>query len=283
MSWKSALAEAVPGELAERPFGRARLRQDLGLDHHLSVRGDQHVGRLALHQFERLAEEPAHDRALVLVDRADRETAERDGGMTADRERHGQRLVARLREALILPEVLAERQVDRRRIAALDHQPVVGAVPHLLRRVLRERDGGGEVGARVTLVVEDLRQRVEIDLVALEDDFLHRPGRHDARRDRLLHRLAISLQHPVGRGADRGGETRAARVEVRDDRELRSLHVFEDQDRAALQLALELHDERGDLVGGVDFLLQDLDVVRLRALDLLEEAPQVLGHGYVNP
>ena len=106
------LAETVARELAERPFRRALVRQDLGLEHHLGVRGHQHVGRLALHQLERLAEQRAHDAALVLVDRADGQRAQRDGGMDADHERQLQRLAAPLGDLVELPEVLAERQVD---------------------------------------------------------------------------------------------------------------------------------------------------------------------------
>ena len=111
------------------PSARALVRQDLALDDHLRVGGNQHVGGLALDELERLAEQPAHDRALVLVDGADGETAQRDGRMHADGERHRQRLALRFGGALKLPEMLAEREVDRSRVAALDHEPVVGAVP----------------------------------------------------------------------------------------------------------------------------------------------------------
>ena len=64
--------------------------------HHLGVGGHQHVGGLALDQLERLAEQGAHDRALVLVDGADGERAQRDGRVHADGEGHRQRLAARL-------------------------------------------------------------------------------------------------------------------------------------------------------------------------------------------
>ena len=53
-----ALAQAVAGELAERPLGRARSSGRISrLDHHLGVRGHEHVRGLAAHQLERLAEQ----------------------------------------------------------------------------------------------------------------------------------------------------------------------------------------------------------------------------------
>ena len=91
-----ALAQAVAGELAEGALGRARGGQDLALEHQLGVGRHQHVGGLALHELERLAEQGAHDGALVLVDGADGQGAQRDGRVHADGEGHRQRLAARL-------------------------------------------------------------------------------------------------------------------------------------------------------------------------------------------
>ena len=194
--------------------------------------------------------------------------------MHADRERDGQRLAARLGEPLELPEVLAEREVDRRGVAALDHEPVVGAVPRLRGRVLGERDrgrddrrrrrprGGGSAAAR-TRSTSSPR----------EDDFLHGARGHDARRDRLLHRAQVRLQRRVGRGADR--QRRAApRLACRlvSTGNVRALHVLEDAAPGRrFELALQLHDEGGDLVGGVDLLLHDDHIVGLHALDGVEE------------
>ena len=53
-----ALAQAVAGELAEGALGaRARRAGSRASMHHLGVGGHQHVGGLALHQLERLAEQ----------------------------------------------------------------------------------------------------------------------------------------------------------------------------------------------------------------------------------
>src|SRR5215468_940770 len=92
-----------------------------------------------------------------------------------------------LRDALELPEVLAQRQMNRRRVAPLDHEAVVGAVPVLARRVLGEGDGRGEVRARIPFVVEDLGQIVKIDPLAGEDHVLAGPALHEARGYRLVH------------------------------------------------------------------------------------------------
>src|SRR5262245_66411946 len=101
--------------------------------------------------------------------------------MYADHQRQRQGLVPRLRDPLELPEVLAGRQVDRRRVAALDLQAVVGAVPDLARGILGERDRGRDVGSGVALAMADLGQGVEVWLIALEDDHVHRGAREDTR------------------------------------------------------------------------------------------------------
>ena len=274
-----ALAEAVAGELAERPLGRALAGQELALQHHLGVRGHQHVGGLALDQLERLAEQPAHDRALVLVDRADGERAERDGRVHADHEPELQRLAALLGDLLELPEVLAEREVDRRRVAALDHEPVVRAIPGLRGGVLRERDGGGDVRPCVALMVHDLRQRVEVHLRALQHDLVHGRGSHHARRDRLLHRAQVGLEHRVGRAVERRGQPRAARVDVGQHGEPGALDVLEEQHRALPTLLLELHDQGSDLVRRVDGARDYLELVRLAPLDGVQIAAEILAHG----
>jgi hypothetical protein len=263
---------------AERSLGGALARQDLALEHELGVGRHQYLGGAALHQLERLAEEPAHDPALVLVDRADRERAERDRRMHADHQRERQGLVARLGDPLELPQVLAGRQMDRCRVAALDLEPVVGAIPDLARGVLREGDRRGEVGPGVALVVDDLRQVVEVDALALEDDFVHRAARHDLRDERVFHRAQIRRLGRLGGRVHGGGEAGPAGVEVGEHRELRALDVLEEQDGPALSLALELHDERGDLEARVDGLRDDLEVAGLAPLDEIEIAPEVLRH-----
>ena len=275
---RCALAEAIAGELAEGALGRALAGPDLALDHHLGVRGHEHVGGLALDELERLAEEAAHDRPLVLVDGADGERAERDGGMHAEGEGHGQGLAARLGDLVELPEVLAEGQVDRRGVAPLDHEAVVGAVPRLARGVLGEGDGRGEVRPRVALVVDDLRQVVQVHAVAGQDHVLHGARGHHAGRDRLVHRAQVGAEHLLRRRAHRHGQPRAARVQVGDDGEAAAAHALEDDDGAPAALALELHDERGDLVGGVHLLRDDDELVGLVALDAVEIAPEVLPH-----
>jgi hypothetical protein len=144
--------------------------------------------------------------ALVLVDRADGQGSQRDGRVHADGEGHRQRLAPGLGDLGELPQVLAERQMDGRGVAPLEHQAVVGAVPGLAGRILGERDGGGHVRAGVALVVNDLRQRAEIDVLAAAHDFLHRAGGHDPRRDRALHGAQVGRQHGLGGRADGGGQ-----------------------------------------------------------------------------
>ena len=56
------------------------------------------------------------------------------------------------------------------------------------------------------------------------------------------------------------------------------LHALEDQDRAPAALALELHHQRGDLVGRVHLPGDDDQVVGLAALDLIEISGKALRH-----
>ena len=247
-------------------------------EHELGVRRHQHVGGAALHELERLTEEPTHDAALVLVDRADREGAERDCRMDADHERQRQGFVARLGDPLELPQVLARRQVNRRRVAALDLQPVVGAVPDLARRVFRERDRRRDVRPGVALVMDDLGQVVEVDLIALEDHLVHGAARHDLRDERFLHRPQVGRLRRLGRRVHRGGQTRAAGVQIGQDGEPRALDVLEEDDGPALALTLELDDERRDLETRVDRLRHDLEIAGLAPLDEIEIAAEVLRH-----
>ena len=261
-----ALAQAIAGELAERSLGRALAGQDLALEHHLGVRGHQHVGGATADELQRLAEQPAHDRALVLVDGADGQRAEGDRRVHPDHQGERQHLAALLGDPLELPQVLAERQVDRRRVASLDHQPVVRAVPRLRCRIPRERDCGGDVGARVALVMHDLRQRVEIDVRARQHDLLRRRGVDDAGRYGLVHRLEVRRQHRVGGAVQREREPRATRVDVGEHGKLRALDVLEEEDRPPAPLLFELHDERGDLVRRVDGPRDHVQLVRLAPL-----------------
>src|SRR5712692_6000803 len=107
MSWKSAPARWVIAFTLTTSRSRwPRLYPVNSPNGPSGVRAHEDVRGLALHELERLAEEAAHDRALVLVDRADGERAERDGRMHADGEADGQRFAARLRETLVLPEML---------------------------------------------------------------------------------------------------------------------------------------------------------------------------------
>src|SRR5262245_34350173 len=116
-----ALAETVPGKLAKRPFRRPFVRQNFPFDDHLRVRRHKNVGGFALDELERLTEQPTHNRTLVFVDGSDRETTESDGGMNADGESDRQWLSVRFCDALKLPEVLGQSEMNRGGIAPLNH------------------------------------------------------------------------------------------------------------------------------------------------------------------
>ena len=278
-----ARAEAVAGELSERTLGHAGARQDLGLDDHLGLGGDQHVGGLAAHQLQRLVQQPAHDPALVLVDRADGEAAERDRRMHADGEGDGQRFAARFGDLVIFPEMLAEREVNRGRVPAGDHQPVIGAVPHVAVGVPGERDRRGDIGPAVALVVFELGQPGEIDVGPLEHHVLAGPGIDLARRHGLVHRLEVFPQHLAGRRVHRHRETRPAGVEIGEHGVVAAPHVLEQEDRAAPGLLLDLDHRRRHLVAGVHLAGNGYELVRPLRAHAFEIGGEVLSHVSPSP
>jgi hypothetical protein len=263
------------------PNGPSEVRslgKDLRLDHQLRVRRHQHVRGPAAHQLQRLPQQRAHHRAFVLVDRAEREGAQRDRGVDADGERDRQRLVARLGDPVELPQVLAGRQVDRGGVTALDHQAVVGAVPGVGDGVFRERDRRRQVRAGVTRVMDDLGQRAEVQ--RRPSSTTSWAGPFATTRGGSLSSIARRYVGSVASGAQPIAAASRERLACRLVRhgERAALHLLEQQHRAPLALALELHDQRGDLVGGIDFA-RDYDVVvGLLLFDLLQEAAKVLGH-----
>ena len=173
-------------------------------------------------------------------------------GCTPMAKRHGQGLrrsdsAMRWNSQRCLPSV---RWMDVR-VAPLDHQAVVGAVPVLARGVLGEGDGGGDVRARVPLVMEDLGQVVEIDALPGEDHVLAGAGLHDLRRDRLVHGPEIRREHLDG--AAPMARARRERLAWR----LVSTGNFVPRIRSQIEhgppprFALELDHERGQLVGRI--------------------------------
>ena len=61
------------------------------------------IASFALHKLQRFAKQAAHDRPLVLIDGADRKTAQRNGRMNPDSKSHRQRFIARFGGALKFP------------------------------------------------------------------------------------------------------------------------------------------------------------------------------------
>ena len=134
-TWIACVALPVPATAGIRP-GKLNELIDFVLMNTENV-GTEFPAELTVTRAD-LAGAPAF--VGYVRDITDRQRAERDGRVHADGEGHRQRLTARLGDLVKLPEVLAEREVDRRGVAALEHEPVVGAVPDLARRVFREGD-----------------------------------------------------------------------------------------------------------------------------------------------
>jgi len=130
-------------------------------------------------------------------------------------------------------------------------------------------------------VVLERRELRQVDLVAGEDELLARRGHavDEARGDRL--RLASHvLEDEVARGRvdrqpDRDGETREARVHVRDDGDARALDVLEDDERVA-PLVLESPQDRGDLEDRVDLARDPQHLAGMVLLEVPDEGLEIL-------
>ncbi len=127
-------------------------------------------------------------------------------------------------------------------------------------------------------MVFELGQPRQVDVGALEHHVLARPGIDLARRDRLLHRLEVLLQHPAGRRVHRHGEPRPAGVEVGEHRVVAAPDVLEQENGAALRLLLDLDHRGRHLVAGVHLAGDGDELVRPFGAHALEEGGEILGH-----
>src|SRR5690349_25051575 len=98
--------------------------------------------------------------------------------------------------------------MNRSPVAALDHEPIISAVPGLAVWIFRERNGGRDVRPGAVLMVADLRQLVEIDLLAGENYILDRGIRGTLARERVLHAAQIRALHSLRLGMDHCGLAR---------------------------------------------------------------------------
>ncbi len=168
--------------------------------------------------------------------------------------------------------------MNRSRVAALDHEPVVGAVPGVAARIFGERNSRRDVGTGVFLVVQNLRQLVKIDLVAGQDHLFHRSFGDELWRDRFFHGAEIGALHLLGLGMDRRRQSRASGMKVGQHGKLRAFDFFEKDNRPPLGFLLELHSDRGDLECRIDFAGDSQKVFRVILFDQIEIATQVLRH-----
>jgi hypothetical protein len=110
--------------------------------------------------------------------------------------------------------VLRQREVNRSRVAALNHEPVIGTVPGVAVWIFRKRYGGRDVRAGVFLVMENLRQLIKINLVAGENRLFYWSLRNELWCNRFFHRAQIDSLHLLGLGIDRRCQSRATGMKV---------------------------------------------------------------------
>src|SRR5258706_7675119 len=209
--------------------------------------------------------------------------------MVADEDRHRRRLVPRL--VLVQNRARVARHDERAGLPRpLDLQPVKRDVAHAGVGVARDHQARGDVGRLLAAgaVRGELR---EVDLIALQNHFLHRPGAHQLgrvaearalgrRRDQLLHRRAV-------------GERRVAEVRRRHAEALplgKAGHVLEQQglfprlvqegahlgvrmdgfgDVDELARPLQLRDPRAHVFRHIIFSLISYTLRRLERLNLV--------------
>src|SRR5207245_10508372 len=82
-----------------------------------------------------------------------------------------------------------------------------------------------------------------------------------------------------GRGVQRQREPRPAGVAIREHGKRGAAELLEEQDGALARLFLELHQQRGDLVRRIDLARDDQKFFGTLALEEIEIATQILGHG----
>ncbi len=196
--------------------------------------------------------------------------------MDPDRKRHRQRLPPGLRLLVELPQVLRRGDVDGSPIPPHDHQTVVGTVPGAVLRIPGERDGRGDVRPGVRRMVNDLRQRQQIDVPARLHDFLHRPGAHHHRSHRTLHRLEKRPLELTRLGVHGQRHAPPAGVEVGHHRKRAALDVLQQEDGPAAPFPRQLGHQRRHLVDRIHGI-GDPDQIILR-FDQLEIASEVLRH-----
>ncbi len=182
-----AVAGEIAGELGVGTFHRVGLRiePEVALDHDLRCRGDQKIDGLAFDQLDRCAADGAHDVIFAHAFGHRRAAGERERRLPADcdRDRH-LRLAAVLPRGEVVPDVLGAPHQDRNLVTARDHAAIDADIHHPGLGILGDAAAiGEEIAPAIEPVPVRHRQLVEIDVLAGDDVFLHRPGCDDLRRD----------------------------------------------------------------------------------------------------
>jgi hypothetical protein len=120
----------------------------------------------------------------------------------------------------------------------------------------------------------------DVDLVAGEHHFLHRPVLDVLRTNGLALAARVFRDHPVHVRVDREREPLVRPVEVDQQRDLRIADALEEHRRKARVAGVVLQpvDDRPSLELRVDLLPDDLQLLRMGRTERIEERPEVLRH-----
>jgi hypothetical protein len=72
-------------------------------------------------------------------------------------------------------------------------------------------------------------------------------------------------------------------VKIRDNRELASLYLLEEQNRSPFTFLLELYRNGSDFISGINLARDDQKIFGVVALCYIKEASQILRHELIAP
>src|ERR1700722_4853335 len=270
----------VAGPFTEGDFVLTLRGLDVALDHDLRVGRHGHVHGLALDDLEGLA----HQRSAQFHFPAGtwhlghRGQVER--GMVPDDDGHRRRLAVLLVIGVDVAAVVGRVHHEPQLPWPLQLKPVHAHVDRAGAAFLHDGDARRDIAAGIVLALMGQRELRQVRVLAGQDhvadgrsglvDVLHRGW---VRFPFAMQPLAFEqVLH-----AHRDGHPLVRRVQVDQDRKIRAAHVPEQHGRELVG-PLQLGQQGGDLVVGVDLPGYLFKVSRALLCDLIKEGPQALRH-----
>src|SRR5439155_11487675 len=100
-----------------------------------------------------------------------------------------ERLLQFFRIGIELPEMLGQGEMDGGVVLVDRHEAVEAAIQAAAERVAGQGDSRSQIGSCIVLMMDDLWDRVQVLLVAFQNDFFDRPGINFLLRNKPLDSL----------------------------------------------------------------------------------------------